>query len=107
MTKLNAISTTGVIDENGNLHDVPRLDGLKVGPVRIVIIVEESEYDLSDIQEKDWRHAMQSTSALEFLRHPEEDIYTSEDGETFKLLGMKNYHYEYVPAGGQLRQSRS
>jgi len=76
---VKAIETTGTIDaQHRLLLDEP----LSVhGPtrVRVIILLPED----ADIDEKDWLYAAVSNPAFDFLKEPEEDIYTSEDGRPF------------------------
>jgi len=74
-----AIETTGVVDEDGRLHlDEPLSSGPR--PVRVILL-----FDLEDdIDEQEWLRAASHNSAFDFLQHPEEDIYTAEDGEPFE-----------------------
>jgi len=37
----------------------------------------------SDISETEWLHATAANPAFDFLKDPEEDIYTLSDGEPF------------------------
>lgn len=75
---LKAIEVAGVIDEQRRL----RLDALLpiVGPrpVRVIILFPEQE-----ISESDWLRAAAANPAFDFLKEPEEDIYTVADGKTF------------------------
>ncbi|MCZ7402775.1 MAG: hypothetical protein O8C61_11200 [Candidatus Methanoperedens sp.] len=76
---VKAIETTGTIDvQHRLLLDEP----LPVpGPTRVrVIILLPGD---ADIDEKDWLYAAASNQAFDFLKEPEEDIYTSEDGRPF------------------------
>ena len=76
---VKAIETTGTIDaQHRLLLDEP----LHVpGPtrVRVIILLPEG----SDIDDKEWLYAAASNPAFDFLKEPEEDIYTSEDGRPF------------------------
>jgi hypothetical protein len=76
---VKAIETTGTIDiQHQLLLDEP----LHVsGPtrVRVIILLPED----ADIEEKEWLYAAASNPAFDFLKEPEEDVYTSEDGRPF------------------------
>ncbi|MFA4957454.1 MAG: hypothetical protein WC556_10845 [Candidatus Methanoperedens sp.] len=76
---IKAIETTGTIDVQHRLFlDEP----LSVpGPtrVRVIILLPED----ADIDEKEWLYAAASDPAFDFLKEPEEDLYTSEDGRPF------------------------
>lgn len=80
---LKAIEVGGTIDEQRRLQ----LDELLpiVGPSRVrVIILIPNEVD---IDEKAWFQAAASNPAFDFLKDPEEDIYTIADGKTFDDQG--------------------
>ncbi len=76
---VKAIETTGTIDAQHRLL----LDELLpvAGPtkVRVIILLPEE----ADIDEKEWLYAAANNPAFDFLKEPEEDIYTSEDGRPF------------------------
>jgi hypothetical protein len=75
---VKAIETTGTIDVQHRLL----LEPLSIpGPtrVRVIILLPED----ADIDEKEWLYAAASNPAFDFLKEPEEDIYTSEDGRPF------------------------
>jgi len=78
-----AIETTATINAQQQLV----LDGpLPVtGPARVrVIILLPRE---ADIDEKEWLRAGRVNSSFDFLRTPEEDIYTPADGRPFHDQG--------------------
>jgi len=76
---VKAIETTGTIDaQHQLLLDEPLL---VPGPTRVRIIILLPE--VVDIDEKEWLYAAASNPAFDFLKEPEEDIYTSEDGRPF------------------------
>ncbi len=72
-----AIETTGTVGEDHQLH----LDGpLPIaGPsrVRVIILVPDD----GDVDETEWLRAAATNPAFDFLKHPEEDIYTRANGE--------------------------
>ena len=74
-----AIETTGTIDVQHQLV----LDGALpiAGPtrVRVIILLPED----SDISETEWLQAAAANPAFDFLKDPEEDIYTLSDGRPF------------------------
>ena len=78
-TATKAIETTGTIDAHHHLV----LDGALpiTGPtrVRVIILVPEE----TDINETEWLQAAAANPALDFLKNPEEDIYTLSDGRSF------------------------
>jgi hypothetical protein len=79
---MTAIEMTGTVDENHQLQ----LDGTLpiTGPKRVRVIVlsplTENPDDLSEIE---WLRASLTNPAFEYLRDPEEDIYTIDDGKPF------------------------
>ncbi|MCF7810290.1 hypothetical protein K9N50_04805 [bacterium] len=80
---MKTIETTGVIDKRKQLQlDEP----LTVdGPARVRVIILLMEED--DITETEWLKAASSNPAFDFLKDPEEDIYTIEDGKPFNDKG--------------------
>ena len=79
-TTMTAIEMTGRIDEHRQLQlDNP----LPVsGPMRVRIIVLYPIQDQED--ETEWLQAAARNPAFEFLKDPEEDIYSLTDGEPFR-----------------------
>lgn len=47
--------------------------------VRVIILLQEE----TDIDEKEWLKLASVNNAFDFLKEPEEDIYTSFDGKPF------------------------
>jgi hypothetical protein len=74
-----AIETTATINANRQLI----LDELLpiVGPtkVRVIILLPEDV----DIDEKEWLRSASVNPAFDFLKEPEENIYTLADGKPF------------------------
>jgi hypothetical protein len=79
-TTMTAIEMTGRIDENRQLQ----LDGLLPvsGPMRVRVIVLYPINDEGD--ETEWLRAAAHNPAFDFLKDPEEDIYSLADGEPFR-----------------------
>jgi hypothetical protein len=78
-----AIETTGTIDSQHHLVLDEPLP--VVGPTRvrvIILLLEEA-----DIDEIAWLRAAGSSPALDFLKEPEEEIYTLADGRPFHDQG--------------------
>ncbi len=78
-TTLTALEVTGTIDEHHQLH----LDTLLPvsGPKRVRVIVL---YPLNDAwDEKEWLRAAANNPAFDFMKAPEEDIYTLAEGKPF------------------------
>jgi hypothetical protein len=74
-----AIETMGIIDAQRRLV----LDELLpvVGPTKVRVIILLSEE--TDIDEMEWLRAAAANPAFDFLKEPEEDIYTLADGRPF------------------------
>jgi hypothetical protein len=79
---MTAIEMTGTVDENHQLT----LDGVIpiAGPKRVRVIVLSPLTEITDeLSEVEWLKASLSNPAFEYLRDPEEDIYTISDGKPF------------------------
>lgn len=79
---MTAIEMTGTVDENHQL----KLDGVLpiAGPKRVRVIVLSPLTEVpDDVSETEWLKASLSNPAFEYLRDPEEDIYTISDGKPF------------------------
>lgn len=74
-----AIETTGVIDERHRLVLDEPLPLAGSTRVRVLILPLEE----TDIEEQEWLRAAASNPAFDFLKAPEEDIYTPADGKPF------------------------
>ena len=74
-----AIETMGMIDAQSRLV----LDKLLpvVGPTKVRVIILLSEE--TDIDEMEWLRSAAANPAFDFLKEPEEDIYTLADGRPF------------------------
>jgi hypothetical protein len=73
------IETTGTIDAERKLVlDEPLPI---VGPTRVRVIILLPE-DI-EVDEREWLRAASTNPAFDFLKEPEEDIYTLEDGKPF------------------------
>lgn len=82
-TKMQAttktIKTIGTIDAQ---HHLVLDETLPIaGPTRVRVIILPPED--SDISETEWLHAAAANPAFNFLKDPEEDIYTLSDGQPF------------------------
>jgi len=76
-TKAN--ETTGTIDARHHLISDETLPITGPTRVRVIILVPEE----TDINETEWLQAAATNPALDFLKDPEEDIYTLSDGRPF------------------------
>ena len=75
-----AIETTGTIDDQ---HRLVLDEPLPVaGPTRVRVLILLPEE--TDIDEEEWLRAASHNPAFEFLKDPEEDIYTLDDGVPFR-----------------------
>ncbi|MDR4506218.1 MAG: hypothetical protein MRK01_15710 [Candidatus Scalindua sp.] len=80
---MKAIETTGIIDEQHRLVLDEMLPIAEKTKVRVIILLPEE----SDIGETEWLKTAASNPAFDFLKEPEEDIYTREDGKPFHDKG--------------------
>jgi len=78
-TGVKAIETTGTIDAQRQLVLDKQLP--IVGPTRVRIIILLSEE--TEIDENEWLQAAVDNPAFDFLKEPEEDIYSITDGRPF------------------------
>jgi hypothetical protein len=76
---LKAIEVGGTIDEQRRLQLDEPLPIVGPSRVRVIILIP----DETDIDEKEWLQAAASNPAFDFLKEPEEDIYTLADGKPF------------------------
>jgi hypothetical protein len=80
---LKAIEVEGTIDEQRRLQLDEPLPIVGPGRVRVIILIP----DETDIEEKEWLQAAAINPAFDFLKEPEEDIYTLADGKPFDDQG--------------------
>lgn len=73
-----AIKTVGTISNRRQLVLDEPLPIVGPKRVRIIILIQDG-----DISEQDWLHAAATNPAFDFLKEPEEDIYTLADGRPF------------------------
>ncbi|HKA52395.1 MAG TPA: hypothetical protein VKJ47_01910 [Candidatus Binatia bacterium] len=78
-----ALEVTGTIDEQRQLHLDEPLPIVGPSRVRVIILIPEE----TDISETEWLRSAASNPAFDFLREPEEDIYTLADGKPFHDQG--------------------
>jgi hypothetical protein len=74
-----AIETIGTIDAQHHLVLDETLPVVGPTRVRVIILLPED----SDISETEWLQAAATNPAFDFLKDPEEDVYTLSDGEPF------------------------
>ncbi|MCB0579303.1 MAG: hypothetical protein KDD10_08355 [Phaeodactylibacter sp.] len=76
---MRALEVTGKINEEGFLSlDQPLKCHNK--RVRVIILISEEE----EIEDQMWLESMASNPAFDFLKEPDEDIYSVEDGEPIR-----------------------
>lgn len=76
---MKAIETTGTVDEENRIIPDTPLPISEKSRVRIIVLFLEK----TDIDEKEWLQTASSNPAFDFLKEPEEDIYTLKDGKQF------------------------
>lgn len=74
-----AIETTAIINANRQLVLDEQLPVVGPAKVRVIILLPEDV----DIDEKEWLRSASVNPAFDFLKEPEEDIYTLADGKPF------------------------
>ena len=78
-----AIETTGTIDPQ---HQLVLDEPLPVvGPTRVRVIILLPEE--ADIDEREWLRAAVANPSFDFLKEPQEDVYTLADGRPFDDQG--------------------
>jgi hypothetical protein len=75
-----AIETTGTINAQRQLVLDKPLPVVGPTRVRVIILLPEE----ADINEMEWLQAAAANPAFDFLKEPEEDIYTLADGRPFR-----------------------
>lgn len=78
--QMNAIETTGTVDEKHQLHLDRPLPIAVPARVRVIVMYPTEP---GDIEESEWLAAGSSNPAFDVLREPSEDIYTVADGKPF------------------------
>jgi hypothetical protein len=74
-----AIETTGTIDAQHHLVPDETLSVVGTTRVRVSHLLPED----SDINETEWLQVAAANPSFDFLKDPEEDIYTLSDGRPF------------------------
>lgn len=75
---MQAFETYGHIDKGGKLKIVSDLP-LQEGDVRVIVMYD----DKKEPEETGWLKAASNNPAFDFLKEPEEDIYSLTDGKPF------------------------
>ena len=76
---MKAIETSGLIDEQGHLILPEKITMTAPGRVRVIVLAPDSDSP----NEIEWLKAASGNEAFNFLKDPEEDIYTINDGKPF------------------------
>lgn len=74
---MQAVEAFGHIDSNGSLQINTPLP-LKEGDVKVIIMYAENE---ETAEEQLWLRSVSNNPAFDFLKDPEEDIYSLNDGK--------------------------
>jgi len=80
---VKAIETTGTVDKERRLLLDEPLPVTGPTRVRVIILLPEEP----DADEQEWLRAAAANPAFDFLREPQEDIYTRADGKPFRDQG--------------------
>jgi hypothetical protein len=80
---VNAIETTGIVDEQHQLRLDEPLPIPGQSRVRVIVLVPE----VDDVSEAAWMKATSASGAFDFLKDAEEDVYTATDGKPFDDQG--------------------
>jgi hypothetical protein len=80
---LKALEVAGTIDEKQRLHLDEPLPIVGPSRVRVIILIPEE----AEVDEEEWLRSAAMNPAFDFLKEPEEDIYTLADGKPFHDQG--------------------
>lgn len=80
---VQALETTGTIDERGQLPLDEPANTLPAGRVRVILLLPNG----AEVEETEWLRAAATNSAFDFLKDPAEEVYSSADGEPFRDEG--------------------
>ena len=75
---MQAIETTGKVDERGQIQLDQPLNQAVRQRVRVIVLISDSDGEIDDVT---WRKSAASNPSFSFLQDPEEDIYTLDDGK--------------------------
>jgi len=78
--KTNVIETTGIVDKDHQLHLDNPLPITGPSRVRVIVLCTDEEKEKAEME---WLKAASTNPAFGFLKEPEEDIYTLDDGKPF------------------------
>jgi hypothetical protein len=76
---MKAIEMIGTIDKEGHLIVKEKVNVFTQGPVKVILLAPEEE----EISEANWLKSAMQNEAFEFLKEPQEDIYSLSDGTLF------------------------
>lgn len=76
---MNAIETTGIVDEQRQLTLDEPLPLVGPSRVRVLILVPEP----GDVDESAWLKAAKANPAFDFLKEEAENVYSRADGRPF------------------------
>ena len=76
---MNAIETTGVVDEQHQLRLDEPLPIPGQSRVRVIVLAPDQE----DISEEVWAQAVSASPEFDFLKDAAEHVYTAADGKPF------------------------
>jgi hypothetical protein len=79
---VNAIETTGIVDEQHQLRLDQPLPLPEQSRVRVIVLIPEVE----DISEAAWTKAASTNPVFDFLKDDSEDVYSTSDGKAFPLV---------------------
>ena len=80
---MNAVETTGIVDDQHQLRLDEPLPIPGQSRVRVIVLVPETE----DISEATWKKAASASPAFDFLKDAAQDIYSATDGKPFHDQG--------------------
>ena len=81
MDALRAVEVTGTVDEHKRLHLDAPLPFAVPSRVRVIILIPGQD-DMDDLE---WLRTAAASPAFDFLKEPEEDVYTFVDGNPFHI----------------------
>lgn len=76
-SSIRVIETTGTIDAQHRLILDEQLPVAGPARVRVILLLQEE----ADADEQEWLRAAATNPSFDFLKEPEEDIYTLADGK--------------------------
>jgi len=82
---MQAIETTGVVDEQHQLRLDTPLPIPGASRVRVIVLWPEP----AELNEADWLRAASANPAFDFLKEETENLYTVNDGKPFQHQGVR------------------